>query len=178
MFKQLCVPESKWQLLSGTGKDADGGTNSTRNHNNVRSILKIAKNCVGPFRTKNADIWHSAPPWQCVSTLSCLHLNTARAFQLGAVWSLYWCLDLDPSDYHLLTYLKKWLGSQFFNNNLEIINGVKIWQSLQAPDFSDQTYKNLFPDKSVSILVVTTLRSILSMPIFFVNNVFLPLLIS
>jgi transposase len=25
--------------------------------------------------------------------------------------------DLTPSDYHQFTYLKKWLGSQRFNNN-------------------------------------------------------------
>jgi histone-lysine N-methyltransferase SETMAR len=29
--------------------------------------------------------------------------------------------DLAPSDYHLLTYLKNWLGSQHFNNNAELM---------------------------------------------------------
>jgi hypothetical protein len=34
----------------------------------------------------NADIQCSAPPWQCMSAYSCLRLNTAGSFQLGAVW--------------------------------------------------------------------------------------------
>jgi histone-lysine N-methyltransferase SETMAR len=29
--------------------------------------------------------------------------------------------DLAPSDCHLFTYLKNWLGSQFFNNNEEFM---------------------------------------------------------
>jgi hypothetical protein len=32
---------------------------------------------------------------------------------------------LSPSDYHLFTYLKNWLGSQRFNNNEELMEGVK-----------------------------------------------------
>jgi transposase len=31
--------------------------------------------------------------------------------------------DLIPSDYHLFTYLKNWLGSQYFNNNEELMEG-------------------------------------------------------
>jgi histone-lysine N-methyltransferase SETMAR len=31
--------------------------------------------------------------------------------------------DLPPSDCHLFTYLKNWLGSQRFNSNEELING-------------------------------------------------------
>jgi transposase len=37
--------------------------------------------------------------------------------------------DLAPSDYHLFTYLKNWLGSQRFNNNEELMEGVKTWLS-------------------------------------------------
>jgi histone-lysine N-methyltransferase SETMAR len=33
--------------------------------------------------------------------------------------------DLAPSDYHLFTYLKNWLGSQSFNNNEELMEDVK-----------------------------------------------------
>jgi polysaccharide deacetylase 2 family uncharacterized protein YibQ len=43
---------------------------------------------------------------------------------------------LAPSDYHLFTYLKNWLGSQRFNNN-ELMEGFKTWLSLQAADFFD-----------------------------------------
>jgi hypothetical protein len=33
--------------------------------------------------------------------------------------------DLTPSDYHLFTYPKNWLESQRFNNNEELMEGVK-----------------------------------------------------
>jgi transposase len=33
--------------------------------------------------------------------------------------------DLAPSDYHLFTYLKNWLGSQCFNNTKELMEGIK-----------------------------------------------------
>jgi hypothetical protein len=33
--------------------------------------------------------------------------------------------DLTPSDFHPLTYLMNWLGSQRFNNNEELMEGVK-----------------------------------------------------
>jgi hypothetical protein len=64
--------------------------------------------------------------------------------------------DLSPSDCHLFTYLKKWLGSQRFNNNEEAVEDVKTWMSSQA-------YKNVFPNKtSASIPMVTMLRSSLN----------------
>jgi transposase len=43
--------------------------------------------------------------------------------------------DLTPSDYHLFTCLKNWLGSQCFNDNKELTEGVKTWLSSQVPDF-------------------------------------------
>jgi histone-lysine N-methyltransferase SETMAR len=45
--------------------------------------------------------------------------------------------DLAPSDHHLFTYLKNWLRSQHFNNNEELMRGVKTWLSSQEPDFFD-----------------------------------------
>jgi hypothetical protein len=45
--------------------------------------------------------------------------------------------DLAPSDYHLFTYLKNWLGSQIFNNNEEMMEGAKTWLSSQAADLFD-----------------------------------------
>jgi hypothetical protein len=38
-------------------------------------------------------------------------------------------LDLALTDYHLFTYLKNWLRSQRFNNNEELMEGVKTWLS-------------------------------------------------
>jgi hypothetical protein len=64
------------------------------------------------------------------------HLYTAaciRALLEHFNWELFdhfpYSLDLTPSNYHLFTYLKKWLRSQCFNNNEELMEGVKTWLS-------------------------------------------------
>jgi transposase len=68
--------------------------------------------------------------------------------------------NLAPSVYHLFTYLENWLGSQSFNNNEELMEGVKTWLSSQAANFFDASLKNLFPDMtSSSIPAVIVLRS-------------------
>jgi hypothetical protein len=56
------------------------------------------------------------------------------------------------SDYHLFTYLNNWLRSQRFNNNEELMEGVKTWLSSQAADFFDTGIQKLIPqyDKCVS----------------------------
>jgi transposase len=43
--------------------------------------------------------------------------------------------DLALIDYHLSTYVKNWLGSQHFNNNEELMEGVKMCLSSQAAGF-------------------------------------------
>jgi hypothetical protein len=53
--------------------------------------------------------------------------------------------DLTPSDIHLFTYLKNWLGSQHFSNNEELMEGVKSWLSSQATDFFDTGIQKLIP---------------------------------
>jgi hypothetical protein len=53
--------------------------------------------------------------------------------------------DLAPSDYHLLTYLKIWLGSQRHSNNEELLEGVKTWLSSHAAGFFDTGIQKLFP---------------------------------
>jgi histone-lysine N-methyltransferase SETMAR len=63
------------------------------------------------------------------------------------------------SDYHLFTYLKNCLGSQHFNSNEELMEGVKMWLSPKAADFFDTGIQNLFPDTGASVPLVTTLRS-------------------
>jgi hypothetical protein len=45
--------------------------------------------------------------------------------------------DRTPSDYHLFTWLKNWLGSQHFNNNEELMEGARAWLSSRAADFFD-----------------------------------------
>jgi hypothetical protein len=89
------------------------------------------KNCLGPFRKRawNANILCSASPWQCASVNRCSHSSTAGAFQLGVVCPHFiqpWSHSerLPP-----VYYLKNWLGSQSFNNNRELMEGVKTWLS-------------------------------------------------
>jgi transposase len=53
--------------------------------------------------------------------------------------------DLAPCDYLLFTYMKNWLGSQFFNNTEELMEGVKIWLSSQAVEFVDTGIQKLIP---------------------------------
>jgi hypothetical protein len=64
-----------------------------------------------------------------------LHSSTAGAFQLGVVLS----------NYHLFTYLKNWLRSQLFNNNDELMEGVRLWLSSRAADFFDTDIQKLTP---------------------------------
>jgi transposase len=68
-------------------------------------------------------------------------------------WELFdhppYSSDLTPSDYHLFTYLKNWLGSQHFNNNEELIEGVKTWLSSWVADFWHRHTKTFFPIRQV-----------------------------
>jgi histone-lysine N-methyltransferase SETMAR len=53
--------------------------------------------------------------------------------------------DLALSNYHVFTHLKNWLGSQRFNNNEDLMEGVKTWLSSQAADFFDTGMQKLIP---------------------------------
>jgi transposase len=53
--------------------------------------------------------------------------------------------DFAPSDYNRFAYLKNWLRSQRFNNNEELIEGVKTWLNSQAADFFDRGMQKLIP---------------------------------
>jgi hypothetical protein len=50
---------------------------------------------------------------------------------------------LSPSDYHPFTYPKNWSGSQRFNNNEELMEGVKIWLRSPAENFFDISIQEL-----------------------------------
>jgi hypothetical protein len=55
---------------------------------------------------------------------------------------------------------------------------VKTWLSSKAADFFDTEIQKLFPDtKSISISAIITLRSSLSMYVFFVYHIFFSLLV-
>jgi hypothetical protein len=45
----------------------------------------------------------------------------------------------------MFTVLKSWLGSQRFNNNEELIEGVKTFLSSQAAHFFDTRIQTLIP---------------------------------
>jgi hypothetical protein len=54
--------------------------------------------------------------------------------------------DLTCSDSHLFSYVKNWLESQRFNSNEELMEGVKMWLSLQAAaDSFDTGIQKLIP---------------------------------
>jgi hypothetical protein len=53
--------------------------------------------------------------------------------------------DLASNDHHLFSYMKNWLRSQRFNNNEELIEGVKTWLSSQAVDFFDTGTQKRIP---------------------------------
>jgi histone-lysine N-methyltransferase SETMAR len=83
---------------------------------------------------------------------------------------------LAPSDYHLFTYLENWLRSQSFNNDEELLEGAKTRPSLQEANFLDTgRKKNFLPVKTHA--AVTTLRSSLSLYVFFCMTIFLSLLV-
>jgi transposase len=83
---------------------------------------------------------------------ACPHMSTTvhtQALLEHFNWELFdhppYSPDLAPSDYHLFTYLKNWLGSQCFNNNEELMQGVKMWLSSQVADFFDTGIQTLIP---------------------------------
>jgi hypothetical protein len=49
-----------------------------------------------------------------------------------------------PSNYHLFTYMKNWIGSQSFNIN-ELMEGVEMWLSSQVANFFDTGIQKLTP---------------------------------
>jgi hypothetical protein len=92
-------------------------------------------------------------------------------------WELFdhlsYSSDLAPVDYHLFTYLKNWLRSQYFSSNEELMEGVTAWLRSQVANFLTQAYKILFPDMTSALIpAATTLGSSLSMYLFFVYNIF------
>jgi transposase len=100
--------------------------------------------------------------------------TVARTWQLleRFNWELFdhppYSPDLAPNDYHLFTHLKNWLRSQRFNNN-ELMKGLKCGWAHRRQTSLRKAYKKLFLDTSASFLAVTTLRSSISMYIFFVK---------
>jgi transposase len=161
----------------GQESSADGGIHATRDHNNVRSVLRSTKKLRRAIQNKSRGMQTSGVV--LLHDNARPHARTAartRALLEHFNWELFvhppHSPDFSPSDYRLLIYLKNWLRSQRFNNNEEFIEGVKTWLRLQTS--LTQAYKSLFPGNiRASIPAVTTLRSRLIMYVFFVyNNIF------
>jgi hypothetical protein len=91
-------------------------------------------------------------------------------------WELFDHLPYSPnlalSDYHLFTYLKRSFGSQGFNNNEELMQGVKTWLISLAAGFFNIGIQKLIPrHDSASVPPVTTLRSSLRTRMYILFNI-------
>jgi hypothetical protein len=160
--------------VPGQERSAVGGIHTIRNHNKVTSTMR---------NTKKIKLRRAIQNKRCgmlTYGVVPLHDNarphTAANFSWKSSDNLPYKPDLAPSDCHMFTYMKTWLTSQRFNNNEELMEAVvKTWLSYNC---LTQACKNLFPDTSVSIPAVTTLRSSLSMYVSFVyHTIFSPLLV-
>jgi hypothetical protein len=64
-------------------------------------------------------------------------------------WELFdhppYSLDLAPSEFHLVIYLKNWLPSQRFNSDEVMMESVKTWLSAKAADFTVTGIQKLIP---------------------------------
>jgi hypothetical protein len=80
----------------------------------------------------------------CPHTAPC-----TRALPEHFNWELFdhppYSPDLTLNDYHLFTYPKNWLGSQHFNNNEELMEGLKTWLSSQAANYFNTGIQKLIP---------------------------------
>jgi hypothetical protein len=75
----------------------------------------------------------------------CTQLLTLEHFNWELFNHLPYNPDLAPSDYRLFTFLKKWLKSQHFNNNEELMECVKTWLTSQAAGYFDMGTQKLIP---------------------------------
>jgi hypothetical protein len=131
-------------------------------------------------KTKTAYGHSEQEAWNADVRCSAIHGNVrlhiaarTRALLEHFNWELFghptYNTDLAPSNNHLFTYVEKLLGSQCLKNNEELMEGVKTWLSSRATDLFDTGIQELILDMtSASIPVATTLRSSLSMHVFFV----------
>jgi histone-lysine N-methyltransferase SETMAR len=112
-------------------------------------LQNTKENCVGPaIQNKSYGM--------LISGVALLHDNVhphtaahTRALLENFNWELFdhpsYSPDVALSDCHLFAYQKNWLGSQCFNNNGELMNGVKTWMCLQVADFFDTGIQKLTP---------------------------------
>jgi transposase len=145
-FKQTSVcQKADGNCFLGQERRSDGGVHAIKDHNNVRSVLRNTKKKLHNrgMLTYGVVLLHDN-----VRPLTSTAART-RAQLDHFNWELFdhppYSPDLTPSDYHLSTCQKNWLGSQLFNNSEELTEGVKTWLSSQAADFSDKGIRKPIP---------------------------------
>jgi hypothetical protein len=134
------------KLMATVLWDRKGGIHATRDHNNVRGVLRNTKKLHRAIQNKrhgmltySVVLLHDST---CLHTAACtqpLLQHFSREFFDHPSYSP----NLAPINYHLFTYLKNWLRSQHFNNNEGLMEGVKTWQSSQPADFFDTGIQQL-----------------------------------
>jgi hypothetical protein len=156
-FKQTSTcqkADDKYVLVQE--RSADGGIHATRDHSNVRSVLRnTKKNLCRAIQNKRHGM--------LTYGLMLLHGNDrshtvvrTRTLLENFNWGLFdhppYILKLAPSDHNLYTQMKNWLRSQRFNNNEELMEGVKTWLSPLTAYFFDTGIQKLIPryDKCLS----------------------------
>jgi hypothetical protein len=130
----------------GEERSADGGIHATNDHNNVRSTLRNNKKLRRAIQNKRRGMLTCGVHVLLLDDNACT--NTAartRALLEHSNWELFDhssnSPNLAPSDYHRFTCLR----SQHFNNNKELMVGVKTWLSSEAADFFDTGIHKLIP---------------------------------
>jgi hypothetical protein len=125
-------------------------------------------------------VWR-ALPWQWVPTYSCPHSSTAGAFKLGVSHCFLFQVppqlssrgrvDPFPDSFVLRKSGCAWNWTQDL-----LICSQEVWpQDHRGGPSMTQAYKNEFPDTTnASILIVTILRSGLSMYLFLCTKHFFP----
>jgi hypothetical protein len=114
----------------GRERSSDGGIIVTRDHNDVTSVLQNTKKLHRAIQNKRLGMLISG----VVLLLGNAHPHTAartQALLQHFNWELFdhppYSPGLTLSDYHLFTYLKNWLRSQWFYSNEELMVGDKTY---------------------------------------------------
>jgi hypothetical protein len=133
---------------------SDGEIHATRDHNVRRAMCNTKKTAHGGMLVSSIVLLHdNVHPHTATST---------RAFQLGIVWPP----SLEPWFQWVTTTCLPTERTGCDHSSFSIMR----WQKVSKHDCAlTQVYKNLFPDTSASIPVVTTLRSSLSTYAFFLH---------
>jgi hypothetical protein len=175
VFKQVLSARKLMAIIFWRQEgNTDGGNYATWDHNNVRSVLRNSKQIHRAIQNKRRGMLTSGEMLLHDNALPHTAART-RALLEHFNWELFgrhpYSPDLAPSDFHLFACLKKWFGSQRFNNNEDIIEYVKTCLSSQAAGVFGAGIQKLISRCRCLNSGMTTLRSSLSVYVFFVYNI-------